>query len=701
MEKSRINHILLKNIIFVDRKQRLESFRTKNKKLRILITSKPKTTPDNYFVPVINLSLAVLSSQEKQQLSFGLEHSYVDKNKHIKKVLAANLETVADRVTQSIDNDKREDFHEFLRGYTDIFTKNIYATKDFTYHKLKNLVNNKNIAVVSGDKDSSIVIMNRSDYNDKIQQMINEGVQKGVYAPSTDTTLKDLKTFKDFLYRNFHKYKRYEKMVPTSNQPARIYGTAKTHKFQSHKDISLEQLKFRPIIAQTGTYTYNAAQVISQYLKPLCADNSCIIRNTQDFASILKDQPPLNNDEEYVSYDVESLFTNIPVMDTIQYILQEIYDNHKIQPICSKLIFKRLLIKLTMESTFLFNSKFYNQIDGCTMGGPLSVTFSDIFMTKMETEALKPPRNRQFYKRFVDDIITKRFKNQPDTLFEFLNNYHPSIKLTIEVNPQKFLDTKIVLKNNSCQTEVFRKETKLTPHWSSCVPKRYKRNAINGDLTRANCISSNFKKEKLRIWSKYEQADYPSTFIKRVFNDYTNRKTAREIENDDDELLIPKNFFEIPKQSILLEIPFCQNNEETSKHFLRKFHQFTENRYHVNIKWITKKVKNLFILKDRNPYPSCQIYEGTCSCGETYVGETIRNVSLRWREHNDLRKDSEPAKHLKNNPDHTFNWRTIIHASKHGRERKNLEASIIAIKGPSLNNQLETKKLLLFRNGVT
>ena len=52
-----------------------------------------------------------------------------------------------------------EDFHEFLRAYTDIFTKHIYATKDFTYKNLKNIIKDENIAVLSGDKDFSIVIM--------------------------------------------------------------------------------------------------------------------------------------------------------------------------------------------------------------------------------------------------------------------------------------------------------------------------------------------------------------------------------------------------------------------------------------------------------------------------------------------------------------------------------------------------------------
>ena len=38
-------------------------------------------------------------------------------------------------------------------------------------------------------------------------------------------------------------------------------------------------------------------------------------------------------------------------------------------------------------------------------------------------------------------------KSQQDVLFEALNNFHPNTKLTIEVNPEKFLNTKIILNN--------------------------------------------------------------------------------------------------------------------------------------------------------------------------------------------------------------------------------------------------------------
>ena len=83
---------------------------------------------------------------------------------------------------------------------------------------------------------------------------------------------------------------------------------------------------------------------------------------------------PRSSNEEYVSYDVESLFTNIPVDKTINYIIDKIFQKKKLPQICSKKLFKRLLYKLMTEILFQFNYKLFKQTEGCTTGGPLSVT---------------------------------------------------------------------------------------------------------------------------------------------------------------------------------------------------------------------------------------------------------------------------------------------------------------------------------------
>ena len=103
------------------------------------------------------------------------------------------------------------------------------------------------------------------------------------------------------MYRNFHNYERYKNMQPENNQPASLYRTAKTNKFETLEFITVANLKFLPIIDQTGTFMYNGAKVISDYLRLLCK-NKYSINDTQKFPSMLSSIPPLQDDEENISY---------------------------------------------------------------------------------------------------------------------------------------------------------------------------------------------------------------------------------------------------------------------------------------------------------------------------------------------------------------------------------------------------------------
>ena len=152
--------------------------------------------------------------------------------------------------------------------------------------------------MVSGDKQSWVVLIDKTDYQDKLQKMVDDGIKTGIYKVAEDNTLKDLELFKSYLYRNFRKYKHYDEMLPKSNQPGQLYGTAKIHKFTNIDEIIIDDLKLRPIIAQTETYTYNAAKVIAKYLKLLCSGNDYIIKNRQEFPMFLKQQDPLLPDKE-------------------------------------------------------------------------------------------------------------------------------------------------------------------------------------------------------------------------------------------------------------------------------------------------------------------------------------------------------------------------------------------------------------------
>ena len=107
------------------------------------------------------------------------------------------------------------------------------------------------------------------------------------------------------------------------------------------------------------------------------------------------------------------------------------------------------------------------------------------------------------------------------------------------------------------------------------------------------------------------------------------------------------------------------------------------------------------ILKDKSHYKSSVIYKGVCSCGSRYIGETKRNAEVRWNEHNNPTKSSEPSKHFRCNINHSFTQAVISNTLKIAKTMKNLEASYIALWKLDPNKQNDFERLVLFRNGVT
>ena len=115
---------------------------------------------------------------------------------------------------------------------------------------------------------------------------------------------------------------------------------------------------------------------------------------------------------------------------------------------------------------------------------------------------------------------------------------------------------------------------------------------------------------------------------------------------------------------------------------------------------VSEESKITFSIKDCSLHASCKIYKGTCSCGETYINETICDVEERCSEHNLGENISEPANHPDDNEEHSFLWSILLPALKDSRTCKNLEKYFIATLKPSLNRQEDSNMLTLFRNGV-
>ena len=86
------------------------------------------------------------------------------------------------------------------------------------------------------------------------------------------------------------------------------------------------------------------------------------------------------------SFDIESLFTNIPLLETCDIIENNSHEGNYNLTIKIELFVKLLKIAVT-ESVFLFN-KYYKQVNGCPMGGPLRPNLAIIFMCDFESKFL-------------------------------------------------------------------------------------------------------------------------------------------------------------------------------------------------------------------------------------------------------------------------------------------------------------------------
>ena len=105
----------------------------------------------------------------------------------------------------------------------------------------------------------------------------------------------------------------------------------------------------------------------------------------------------------------------------------------------------------------------------------------------------------------------------------------------------------------------------------------------------------------------------------------------------------------------------------------------------------------LFKLKDKCVHPACKIYHGVSSCGETYIGETIRNVETRWNKYNMPSEKLNHSKHLNSSITRHFSWSVICNGLVKKLTRKILEPYVIALLKRTLNDQIESDLLHLFK----
>ena len=114
----------------------------------------------------------------------------------------------------------------------------------------------------------------------------------------------------------------------------------------------------------------------------------------------------LEDDEEIVSLDVESLFTNFPVHETISFAADLLYSDENYTPDIDKETFVTLLKMVSVNVMFTSRTcEYYRQIDGVAMGSPVGPLLANIFLSQYDSEIAL---HSKLYFRYVDDIVSSK-----------------------------------------------------------------------------------------------------------------------------------------------------------------------------------------------------------------------------------------------------------------------------------------------------
>ena len=150
----------------------------------------------------------------------------------------------------------------------------------------------------------------------------------------------------------------YYQIKPRGSQPPRLYGLAKLHK----KDTPM-----RPVLSMPGSPYYKIARKVTEWLSKV---DECKINSSSKSISDKLHSIVLDEDEVIVSFDVFSLYTNVPVNEAIDVCTEYMFSGKYELPPVSKETFKTLLQLSTCNVVMLTHDGYYRQRDGLAMGSP-------------------------------------------------------------------------------------------------------------------------------------------------------------------------------------------------------------------------------------------------------------------------------------------------------------------------------------------
>lgn len=263
------------------------------------------------------------------------------------------------------------------------------------------------------------------------------------------------------------------------------------------------------------------------------------------------------------------------------------------------------------------------------MGSPLGPVLADLFMSKLENTVLaEQVKALEFYGRYVDDtfVIYDELTN-PEAILNSFNQAHPSISFTCEVEQEAslaFLDVLLTRRQDgTIERRVYRKPTWVGQytHFYSFVPLRMKRNLVHCLYDRAMkiCSDSTLATEIETLANTFRQNGYPDRFLEKHLKPRPPRK--------------PK--YEVPLKPLYLRLAF---KGDAASELLTKRLQRAIGRTYFAAKLHASFTNRPLIrqeLKDKLPQQTTSmcVYQFVCSCGDSYIGRTTRQLSKRMSEH--------------------------------------------------------------------
>ncbi|BHF79351.1 hypothetical protein SprV_0702247100 [Sparganum proliferum] len=219
---------------------------------------------------------------------------------------------------------------------------------------IRELKNDEEIVIVPADKGRATVVLDKSEYVTKAQELLNDNQSYKVVDTDPMKTLvgKINKSLNRMRNQKAISEKDWRQMKPQDAALARFYGLPKIHK---------PNVPLRPIVALKGTPTYGLAKWLAKHLKRLTDGSEHTAVSSTHFLEKLKGVV-IAPDEVMVSFDVVSLFTSIPkelAMEVINDLLDRKHDEEG-NPFKRKHVME--LLDYCLRTYFTFNGQIYEQI---------------------------------------------------------------------------------------------------------------------------------------------------------------------------------------------------------------------------------------------------------------------------------------------------------------------------------------------------